>query len=106
MPETLPIQLDDEEQEKIDQITRRVDKKAQKQALRDASTLDEIAASLQDDDLSIEDKIYLNFKGQRVMNDRHHRRMRNLEASMATAGAIGMMQLAEIRQLQKGMDVS
>lgn len=106
MTETLPIELDDEEAKVIKAITDRVDAKAQRMALKDNEHLDSIGNKILEEDRPTDDKIYLHFKADRIMNDRHNRRMKNVENTAATAGAIHVIALRELRALQKSVNVS
>lgn len=97
---------DPEEAEMIKKITDKVDKKAERLARRDAETLDEIGEKLMDDSIPENEHKFFQLKGTRKMNDRHHRRLRNLEAAVATNGALNVLQLREIREMKKSLDVS
>lgn len=106
MTEKMPLVLDDAEAEQIKAIVDRVDARAERMALKDAETLDAIGEKMLEEDRSTDEKIYLHFKGDRVMTDRHNRRMKNVENTVATAGAIHVIALRELRQLQSTVNVS
>ena len=106
LPETLPFELDKEEAERIKAITGRVDAKAERMALKDTQTLDSIDVKMLEEDRSIDDKVYLHFKSYRLLNDRHNRRMKNVENTVSTSGALSMIMIRELRELQKSTNVS